>query len=261
MARAEQMWATAPNLQFLIRRGLTPLQAYITFHALGVQRDPWAGSLQYGVLLVAYQIFLLLLPYGIVLPIVATSVLFVLLIGQNIFLRRSRTGVLNRVVGALAESLVIFIDPVSKASYNFFPGEHGEVMKKLTSKELKLRKLAFQVAEGLAVLDDSPRREAGESNYSDCARVILWGADRIWDQRRVAQAVDTIIEQLKHILGPNPHIPLRFAVRNDFPEFPPRSQQRWVNLLDKPLVKIVAAPFLITIIGACIAAFIRVFFG
>ncbi|MGA8516849.1 MAG: hypothetical protein WB735_01670, partial [Pseudonocardiaceae bacterium] len=64
-----------------------------------------------------------------------------------------------------------------------------------------------------------------------------------------------------HILGPNPHIPLRFAVRNDFPEFPPRSQQRWVNLLDKPLVKIVAAPFLITIIGACIAAFIRVFFG
>jgi hypothetical protein len=65
MARAEQMWATAPNLQFLIRRGLTPRQAYITFHALVAQRNPWADSLpQYGVLLVAYQVFLFLLPYG-----------------------------------------------------------------------------------------------------------------------------------------------------------------------------------------------------
>lgn len=263
MARAEQMWATAPNLQFLIRRGLTPRQAYITFHALVAQRNSWANSLpQYSVLLVAYQVFLFLLPYGIVLPVVATSVLFALLIGLNIFLRRSRTGVFNRLVAALAESLVTFIDPVPKASYNlFFPGEHSDEMKRLTSKEWKLRKLAFQVAEGLAVLDGSPRRDAGEPNCSDCARVILWGADRIWDKRRVAQAVDMIIEQLKHILGSNSHIPLRFAVRNDFPEFPSRNQRRWVNLLDKPLVKVVAAPFLITVIGACIAAFIRVLFG
>jgi hypothetical protein len=61
---------------------------------------------------------------AIVLPVVATSVLFALLIGLNIFLRRSRTGVSNRLVAALAESLVTFIDPVPKASYNFFfPGE------------------------------------------------------------------------------------------------------------------------------------------
>jgi hypothetical protein len=80
-------------------------------------------------------------------------------------------------------------------------------------------------------------------------------------KRRVAQAVDMIIEQLKHILGSNSHSPLRFAVRNDFPEFPSKNQRRWVNLLDKPLVKVVAAPFLITVIGACIAAFIRVLFG
>jgi len=259
MARAEQAWATAPNLKFLIRRGLTPQQAYITFKALNAPR----GLRGYGpsLLLLGYQVLLSLLPYGLITQIAATGALFALLIGQQIFLRRSISYAINRLVAALAESIVTFIDPVPEASLNFFPGEGGRVAKKLADKQRKLRKLAFQVAEGLAVLDGSPRRNAGEPNCSDCARVILWGADRIWDKHRVAQTVDAIIEQLKHILGASPHIPLRFSLRNDFPELPLRSRQYWVNSLDKPLVKVVAAPLLITVVGVGVAAAIRILFG
>jgi hypothetical protein len=259
MARVEHAWATATNLKFLIRRGLTPQQAFIVFDALNAQPD----LRRYGplLLMLAYQTFLFLLPYGLITQIAAAGALFALLIGRQIFLRRSVTHVINRLVATLAESLVTFIEPAPEASLNFFPGEGGRVAKKLADKQRKLRKLAFQVAEGLAVLDGSPRRNAGGPNCSDCARVILWGADQIWDKRRVAQAVDTIIEQLKHILGASPHIPLRFSLRNDFPELPSRSRQYWVSSLDEPFVKVVAAPLLITVVGVGIAAVIRILFG
>lgn len=253
IARVEQSWATAPNLQFLIRRGLTPREAYITFR---FRRDNSPVSVflrQYAFISILYSG--ITIHYDAVLRIAVASAMFALLTLQNIILRRSRTGAITRLITVLEELLETFIAPTPKAPYNFFPGERGDVMKKSRSKERKLRKLAFRVAEELAVLNGSPRRDAGNSDYSDCARVILWSADRIWEKRRVAQAVDTIIEQLKHILGPNPHIPLRFAVRNDFPELSSRSQRRRAERL----VKALAAPLLVTVVGASVTAILRIF--
>jgi hypothetical protein len=251
IAHAEQTWATAPNLQFLIHRGLTPREAYITFR---FRRDePSAFLRRYALIFILYPG--ILIHYGAVLRIAVSGVLFVLLTLQNIILRRSQTNAINRLIAALEESLEIFISPTQNDSYDFFLGERGDVMRKSRRKARKLRKLAFRVAEELAVLNGSPRRDAGNYNYSGCARVILWSADRLWDKRRVAQAVDTIIEQLKHILGPNPRIPLRFAVRNDFPELSSRSQRRRAERL----VKALAAPLLVTVAGAIIAAILRIF--
>lgn len=121
-------------------------------------------------------------------------------------------------------------------------------MNHFKDTEPRLYKFALKVAEESAVLAGGSRRDARA--HSDCAKTILWSAEQVWDGRRAAHARDTIIEQLKHVLGTNPHIPLRFSLRNDFPEFPSRSQALWTE----SVTKVLAAPLLVTIIGASVGA-------
>lgn len=111
LAREEQTWATMPHLQFLIRRGLTPRQAYLTFYAHGdigwdLATSPVPQPLLLGYLLITILINQSPQPLLRTIAFIAASIaLFTALVGENIRLRRSPARALNRLIVALRESL------------------------------------------------------------------------------------------------------------------------------------------------------------